>query len=408
MSLDPQQESTITFNPWDPKFIVNPYPHYGAILAKPPQLVKVGAHSAVLVARYADAVAVLHDHENFRSEPPWSPNNQGPFAGSFDILGSDPPRHTRLRRIISRAFTPRRVRDLEPRIRDFARASLDTAARKGEFDIMSEVANVVPVEVIAEMLGVPPERHDTFKDWSDRIVDASSKLIPGAPAMAAATAADAIEAVESAAAYFGEEIEKRRRHPGPDLVSALVAAHDEAEALTAMELVQFAVTLLLAGSETTTNLIGNGMLALVRYRDQLERLRREPSLLPNAIEEILRFDSPVQSTGRFTHSDVELGGTQIARGTVMFVINAAANRDPARFPNPDEFDIARTPNDHLAFGDGIHFCIGAPLARLEAQIVFGEMLARVPRFELVHPEAPPIYKDSYFLRGLESLIVATD
>jgi cytochrome P450 len=307
MSLDPQQESTITFNPWDPEFIVNPYPHYGAVLAKPPQLVKVGAHSAVLVARYADAVAVLHDHENFRSEPPWSPNNQGPFAGSFDILGSDPPRHTRLRRIISRAFTPRRIRDLEPRISEFARASLDTATRKGEFDIMSELANAVPVQVIAEMLGVPPERHATFKNWSDRIVGASAKLVPGAPAMAAATAADAIEAVESAAAYFTEEIEKRRKHPGPDLVSALVAAHDEAEALTATELVQFAVTLLLAGSETTTNLIGNGTLALVRHQDQFERLRLEPSLLLNAIEEMLRFDSPVQSTGRFPHGDVELG-----------------------------------------------------------------------------------------------------
>jgi cytochrome P450 len=408
MTLDRQHESTITFNPWDPEFIANPYPHYGALLAKPPQLVRVGAHPAVLVARYADAVAVLHDHEHFRSESPWSPNNQGPFAGSFDILGSDPPRHTRLRRIISRAFTPRRVRDLEPRIREFARASLDTAARKGEFDIMSELANVVPVQVIAEMLGVPPERHGTFKDWSGRIVDASTKLVPGAPAMAAATAADAIEAVESAASYFTEEIKKRRKRPGPDLVSALVAAHDEAEALTATELVQFAVTLLLAGSETTTNLIGNGTLALIRHRDQFDRLRQEPSLLPSAIEEMLRFDSPVQSTGRFSRNDVELGGTQIAGGTVVFVINAAANRDPAKFPNPDEFDIARTPNDHLAFGNGIHFCIGATLARLEAEIVFDEMLKRIPHLGLAHSEARPIYKDSYFLRGLERLVVATD
>jgi cytochrome P450 len=192
------------------------------------------------------------------------------------------------------------------------------------------------------------------------------------------------------------------------LISALVAAHADGETMTEDELLAFAVLLLLAGNETTTNLIGNGMLALGRNPDQMELLRRNPELTPRAIEEMLRYDGPVQSTSRNTLSDTEVGGTMIKAGTGCFVILAAANHDPAQFPDPDRFDITREPRDHVAFGDGIHFCIGAPLARLEGAIAIGSALARFPGLRLKGPDAPLTYKGSYFLRGLSQLTMAID
>ena len=200
----------------------------------------------------------------------------------------------------------------------------------------------------------------------------------------------------------------RRNEPGTDLISALVAAHDDGEALTAEELLAFAVLLLLAGNETTTNLIGNGMLALGRNPAQMDLFRRSPELMPRAIEEMLRFDGPVQSTTRRALVDAEVGGTTIPATTACFIILAAANRDPAQFEDPDRFDITREPRDHVAFGEGIHFCIGAPLARLEGAIAIGTMLERFPRLRLKDPAAPLTYKGSYFLRGLTSLTMATD
>ncbi|HTR63264.1 MAG TPA: cytochrome P450 [Candidatus Binataceae bacterium] len=387
------------FNPWDPEFRANPYPHYSALLSGPPPLVTLGPVHAVLVARYADVSAAMRDHQNFSSvPPPPAPGAFQPFGDSRDLLGQDPPEHTRLRRLISREFTPRRIRDLEPRIRQIARELIDDAATRGEFDVMADLANVLPVMVIAEMLGVPSDKYATFKDWSDRIVDAGNSATVAPPP-------DAISAFMSLISYFVEEVARRRKEPGPDLVSALIAARDQADALSEPALLQFIVLLLLAGNETTTNLIGNGSLALLRHPDQFELLRREPELLPRAIEEMLRFDPPVQSTGRFPKNPVSLGGVEIPAGAVAFMILAAANRDPAKFPDPERFDIAREPNEHLSFGEGVHFCIGAPLARLEARIVFEEMLRRCPHLELAKPGETLSYKGSYFLRGLESLKV---
>jgi cytochrome P450 len=203
--------------------------------------------------------------------------------------------------------------------------------------------------------------------------------------------------------YFKGEIERRRLNPGTDLVSALVAAHAESEALSVDELLALVILLLLAGNETTTNLIGNGMLALGRHPAQMSLIRKEPALLNRAIEEVLRYDGPVQSTGRYAKEDAEVGGTRIAKGTMAFVILAAANRDPAQFANPEKFDITRSPNDHVAFGEGIHFCIGAPLARMEGAIAIGSALDRFPNLRLADPAAPLEYKGSYFLRGLASL-----
>ncbi len=398
-----QAADGIYFNPWDAEFRANPYPHYQPLLAGPPRILDLFGQ-AVMVARYADVTAVLRDHQRYSSARPPDPElaDQGPFAGAVTMLFSDPPIHTRLRRLVSRDFTPRRIRELEPRIREITASLLNNVAGRGEFELMADLANPLPVMVIAEMLGVPPEQYETFKRWSDTVISGDNTL-PGAPLPEEFHAA-----TQALRNYFAEEIEKRRAKPGPDLVSALVAAHEEAEALDADELLAFVLLLLLAGNETTTNLIGNGMLALGRNPEQMALLRRERELVPRAIEEILRYDGPVQSTVRFTRKDENLAGTEIPANTGCFIILAAANRDPAQFKDPQKFDITRDPNDHVAFGEGIHFCIGAPLARLEGAIALGAMLERFPGLRIKNPDAPLIYKGSYFLRGLASLPMALD
>ncbi|MBV8360422.1 MAG: cytochrome P450 [Deltaproteobacteria bacterium] len=394
----------VYFNPWDEAYRANPYPHYKPLYGKPPYLLNLFIPMA-LVGRYRDAAGILRDHERFSSVPPMSPFIQerlDVFGTAPRVVFSDPPVHTRLRRLVSRAFTPKRIRDLEPRIYEFTKILLDRVAEKGSFEVMGDLANVLPVMVIAEILGVPPEDYLTFKQWSDRVIE-SDNTPPGTPLP------DTVKnAFRSLREYFISEIEKRRRAPGQDLVSALVASRDEAEALTEEELITFVVLLLLAGNETTTNLIGNGMLALGGYPEQMEKLIREPQLMPRAIEEMLRYDCPVQSTARYPKIDVIIDGVQLKANTVTFVMVAAANRDPERFPNPDTFDITREPNEHLAFGEGIHYCLGAPLARMEGAIAIGAALARFPGLHLLNPEQRLAYKGSYFLRGLAELPMALD
>ena len=398
-----QAAENIYFNPWDPAFRANPYPHYKPLLAGPPRILDLFGPTA-MVTRFADVTAVLRDHAHFSSVRPHDPSeppNEGPFAGARTMLFSDPPMHTRLRRLVSRDFTPRRIREMEPRIREIAKHLIDAASRKGDFEVMS-IANALPVMVIAEMLGVPPDHYEQFKHWSDTVVSGDNTL-PGTPLP------DEFHAATKALRdYFAEEIERRRKEPGTDLVSALVAAHDDAEAMTADELLAFVLLLLLAGNETTTNLIGNGMLALGRNPEQMDLLRQHPEMMPRAIEEILRYDGPVQSTIRFTTENVNLGGTELPANLGCFIIVAAANRDPAQFADPDRFDISREPRDHVALGEGIHFCIGAPLARMEGAIAIGAMLERFPRLRLKNPNAEVTYKGSYFLRGLNSLSMSID
>jgi len=395
----------VYFNIWDPEFRANPYPHYDPLLAGPPPIVDAGPMKFALVARYADVTAGLRDHERLSSVQPAPPPEQvyeGRFKGSRNMLGSDPPQHSRLRRLVSRDFTPRRIRELEPRIREIAKDLLDKVEAKGQFDLMADIANVLPVTVIAEMLGVPPELNARFKRWSDTIIGGDNRM-PGMP-----PPPELVRAIDELGDYFTDEIERRRSHPGPDLVSALVAAHDEGEVMSAADLLSFITLLLLAGNETTTNLIGNGTLALGRNPDQFDALKRNPAMLPRAIEEMLRYDGPVQSTVRFAKEAVSLGGSEIPAGALALMIVAAANRDPAQFKDPEKFDITRDPNEHVAFGEGIHFCIGAPLARMEARITFEAMLERFPRLRLKDPAMKPVYKGSYFLRGLESLPLEID
>jgi pimeloyl-[acyl-carrier protein] synthase len=388
------------FNPFDLQFRANPYPHYAALLEGPPRLINLVVPAA-LVARYDEVVAVLRSAE-FSAERPKIPMREriDPFAGAPTVLTSDPPVHSRLRKLVSKAFTPRRVRELEPRIRAITSQLLDQVAAKGEFEAMADLANQLPVIVIAEMLGLSTEHHEQFKQWSNALISGFR------PDALQAAPEESIQAKDALRAYFANEIERRRAAPGEDLVSALVAARDEAEALSEAELLAFVVLLLLAGNETTTNLIGNGLLALCRHPEQLERLRREPELMPTAIEEMLRYDPPVQMTARIALKDTNVGGTEIAAGTFLFLLLAAANRDPRRFPNPETFDVAREANDHLAFGEGIHFCLGAPLARLEGAIAISSVIQRFPALRLADADAELTYRGSLTLRGLSRLPLA--
>src|SRR5690349_14768530 len=346
----PAAAADFYFNPIDLAFRDNPYPHYPKLLEGPPRKFTLFM-PVTLAARYEDCAAILRDHERFSNSPPRNSvvdmlrKQYGPFAGAPTMLDSDPPVHTKLRRLVSRAFTPRRVKDMEGRIREIARGLLDSAERAGGFDAMTDLANPLPVIVIAEMLGVPPEEHAQFKQWSNGIIEGGQLAF-----RAAAPGEGLTKSTQELRAYLTAQIERRRREPGEDLITALVHAHDEGGSLDADELLAFVVLLLLAGNETTTNLIGNGMLALGRNPDQMERLRREPALMGAAVEEMLRYDSPVQSTVRTCTGDTEVSGTPIAKDEMVFVIIAAANRDPRKFADPARFDITRTPNDHLSFG----------------------------------------------------------
>lgn len=393
------------FNPFDPAFRADPYPHYKPLVAGPPRLINLRFPIKIaLAARYSDVVTILRDPVNFSSRQLRMPELEkiGPFAGAPTVLFSDPPVHTRLRRLIVCDFSARRIREIDARVCELTDGMLDKVAARGSLEVMQDLAEPLPVMVIAEMLGVPPDHYPQFKRWSNDIV-AGANTIPGLP-----LPQSTIDASAALRAYFAREIERRRITPGPDLISALVAAHDEAEALTSEELLAFVVLILLAGNETTTNLIGNGMLALGRHPQQLERLRSEPELLDSAIDEILRYDGPVQTTARLTRAPVSIGEAELPAMTGVFVLLAAANRDPAQFPDPERFDIARTPNDHVAFGEGIHFCIGAALARLEGSIAIGSLVRRFPRLRLADPAAPVEYKGSFGLRGLSALPMAID
>ncbi|MBE3603356.1 cytochrome P450 [bacterium] len=398
------ENEPIYFNPWDEAYRANPYPYYAPLYRRPPHLMNLFIPMA-LVARHADCTAILRDYENFSSVPPMSPfleQRLAVFGTAPRVVFSDPPVHTRLRKLVSKAFTPRRIRDLEPRIREIAASLMAKAKANGKFEVMADLANPLPVMVISEMLGIEARDYENFKHWSDVVVE-SDMIPPGVPLP------DRVkEAFGALRAFFIEEIERRRREPGDDLVSALVSARDDADALTEEELIAFVVLLLMAGNETTTNLIGNGMLALGRNLDQLELLRTHPELTPRAIEEMLRYDCPVQSAARYPKHDVVVDGVEIKVNTPTFIIVAAANRDPEKFDHPERFDITREPNEHLAFGDGIHYCLGASLARMEGAIAISAALQTFPRLRLSDPDAPLTYKGSYFLRGLSSLTMAVD
>jgi len=397
--------AAIQYNPFDFRFRTEPYPLYRLMRETDPVLWNPFLQVWV-VTRYKDNVSVLTDTrfsaDRRDSQNPFAramvsrQEEFGPLGRSPTMLGADPPEHTRLRRLTSKAFTARRVEEMRPHIQQVVDDLL--AGTRDEIDIIKDLAYPLPVIVIAEMLGVPPEDRDTFKAWSNDIAAAL-----GAPFVPPAILERSKTAVQEMADYFSSIVARRRKDPRNDLISALLAAQDQRQALSEDELLATCMLLLSAGNETTTHLIGNSILALLQHPEQLQRLKADPGLMPGAVEEFLRHQGPVQSTSRVARGQIEIEGRQISDGQVVVALVAAANRDPEVFPDPDVLDICRAPNPHLAFGDGIHFCLGAALARAEAQIAISGFLAvaRQPRLAVTEPE----WINSFVLRGLRSLPV---
>lgn len=368
-------------------FLADPYPTYTALRASDPVHFDPWRESWMLT-RYADVEPALRDDTRYTAE-------QGPPTS---MLVADPPRHTRLRGLVSKAFTPRSVQQLRPRIQAIVDQLLDAAAGEATIDVIAAFAYPLPITVIAELLGVEPEQRAFFRAESQKI---ALNLGPSADPHAGLHAAEGRGQLR---AYFEELIAKRRVEPRDDLVSALVQAEERGDVLTHSELLAMLLLLLIGGHETTVNLIGNGLLALLHHPDQLARLRSEAGGERRAVEELLRYDSPVQYTGRVARTEFTLGGKLIRPGERVRMILAAANRDPAVFADPDRLDLGRDPCPHLAFGMGVHFCLGAELARVEGEIALTTIVRRFPRLRLV--EQPLRWRPTPVMRGLEALTIA--
>jgi hypothetical protein len=314
------------------------------------------------------------------------------------MLFVDPPDHTRLRTLVNKAFTPRAVEALRPRITRIVHGLLDDVERAGTMDVVRVLAYPLPVIVIAELLGIPVDDRELFKKWSDALAATLEPFVPKD------LQSEVLLANEALRAYLSRIFAQRRREPRDDLISALMQAEEAGDRLTEEEAFSAVRLLLVAGHETTTNLIGNGLLALLRYQDQWRLLREDRTLIPAAVEELLRFDSPVQLTVRIATEPLDLDGKHIRPGDQIIVLLGAANRDPAQFSDPDRLLITREEKRHLAFGHGIHFCLGAPLARLEMQVTLSALLERFPQLHLT-PE-PVVRRQTMVLRGLDRIAVA--
>jgi pimeloyl-[acyl-carrier protein] synthase len=394
--------SDIHFNPMDPEFIADPYPTYHRLRAADPV-----HHSPLglwVLTRYDDVASVLRD-PRFVKEPIAAAvaarlGSVTP-AAPLSMLDRDPPDHTRLRSLVSKAFTPRMVELLRPRIQGIVDGLLDRVASAHSMDLIEDFAYPLPVVVICELLGVPVEDQERFRGWGlDIARGLDAILLPPDSEVAQRSAASRRALTQ----YFRELIAERRTAPRADLLSGLIAAEERGDTLSEEELLATCTLLLIAGHETTVNLVGNGTLALLRHPDQRRRLRENPELIGSAVEELLRYDGPVQRTARIPSEDVVIGGRTIGKGEMVLPFIGAADRDPAHFPLPDRLDITRADNRHIAFGWGIHFCLGAPLARVEGQIAINTLVQRLPKLALA--TEVPEYRQSLTLRGLAALPVA--
>ncbi len=386
----------VQFNPLLPEVIENPYPLYHRLRAENPVHQTPGG--MWVLSRYDDIAVILRDPRFGRRgfQELISARFGGPGLGRSMLL-QDPPDHTRLRSLVNKAFTPRVIEGLRGRIQQMVDGLLDAVAGRGAMELIADLAYPLPVSVICEMVGVPAGDRGRFGQWSNDIARSFDALIfPNPEVIARASAASA-----AIGAYFHDLVAERRRAPRADLLSALIAVEEAGERLSTEELFATAILLFLAGHETTANLIGNGVLALLRHPAELRRLRDDPALIESAVEELLRYDSPVQRVSRMVYEDVLIGGRSIPKGSLVLALLGAANRDPAHFPEPDRLDVTRRDNRHLAFGWGIHFCLGAPLARLEAQMTIGTLLRRLPRLALATEQVE--WRQTATLRGLAGL-----
>lgn len=389
-------------------FKADPFPIYARLRAEEPvcKVALPDGQEAWLITRYDDVAMVLKDERFVKNrfnvmsreqlaELPWVPKMFLPLLKN--MLDLDPPDHTRLRALVQNAFSPRLIDAMQGRIETLTGELLDGIERRFSMDLIHDFALPIPTTIIAEMLGVPLKDRHKFHRFSSRLISANSRhgiLL-------------AIPSVWMFMRYIRQMVAARRARPQDDLVTALVQAQDKGGKLSDDELLAMIGLLIVAGHETTVNLIGSGMLALLEHPEQLERLRRDPTLIKPAVEELLRYTSPVDTgTERFARQDLSIGGVTIKKGEIVFAAIASANRDERQFADPDVLDISRTPNRHLAFGLGIHFCIGAPLARLEGQIAIGSLVSRLADLRLRVPASTLRWRAGLVLRGLKALPVA--
>jgi cytochrome P450 len=391
----------------DPEVLADPYPLYRRLREEAPVHWDPYLHAWV-VTRYEDVVTVLHHYDASRTPPPERLAALGmseltPIAAVMvrQMLFMDPPEHGRVRRLASVAFTPRRVARLREHIAQIAETLVDGLAGAGGFELMNGLANPLPAIVTAEMLGVPTADHELLKGWSQDFAEMLGNFQhnPG-------RAKKILQSVEEMVAYFHAAVLREADEPTEGLINALTTAEVDGDSLSEEEVVANVIVTMVGGQETTTNLIGNGLLTLLRDPEQLERLRADPTLIQSAVEELLRYESPSQQTARLAPSGAFLGGKEIAEGDAVIAVMAAGNRDPERFSDPDRLDLGREDNRHLAFGWAAHFCFGAPLARMEGQIAFEALLARFPELSLA-PDQLIEWRANLGLRGLTQLQVLT-
>ena len=399
----------VNINLNSPAFKANPFPFYTQLRNDAPVCrisVSRNRH-AWLITRYEDVTMALKDERLVKNKlnaltpeqltkQPWTPRFFRPLARNMLYL--DVPDHTRLRALVHKAFTPRLIEQMRTRVQTISEELLDSAQKRGHIDLIGDYALPIPTVVIADMLGVPAADQHKFHRWSNALVSSNQtgmgtlKMIPHVLAFLS---------------YIRKLIKAKRAEPQDDLTSALVQVEDAGEQLSEDELIAMIFLLLVAGHETTVNLIGNGMLALLEHPDQMQELRQEPALIRSAVEELLRFDSPVAlATDRYAREDMTIAGVTIPRGELVYAVLASANRDERQFPNPDLLDLKREPNKHVAFGNGIHYCLGAPLARMEGQIAINALLCRLPAMRLAVPPEKLRWRHGILLHSLENLPVA--
>jgi cytochrome P450 len=394
------------FNPDDPAFLQNPYPTYKTLLAESPTFQHGGRWC---FTRHADVDGILRDRRFGRSilhlmsreelELPMPNPAYEPFTklGQHSMFDKEPPEHTRLRSLVHKAFTPKRIRDLQPRIEAIANALLDQVADRGAMDLLADFAAPLPVTVIAELLGIPAADREKLRPWSNAIVKMYE--LNHTPEQAAA----ALQASQEFADYLIALARQRRADPRDDLMTALALVEEAGDILTEDELVSTCVLLLNAGHEATVNALGNGWRALFHNPAQLEQLRANHALLPAAIEELMRYDSPLQLFRRWVLEDLNYDSIALKKGTEVALMFGAANHDPAVFADPENLDLTRSPNPHISFGGGVHYCLGAPLARMELHIANQALLTRFPNMT---PAADPEFHPAYVIRGLKALEVS--
>ena len=404
LSTASQDPTLSLYHLLDADVLANPYPLYHRLRTEDPVHWDHFLHAWV-VTRYADVVTVFQRFSANRTPTPEQLTALGlsaltPLAQVMvrQMLFLDPPAHGRVRGLASKAFTPRRVERLRSHIQDITNSLLDAVQNKGSMDVIADLAYPLPAIVTAEMLGVPTTDYPQLIRWS-----ADFAQVLGNFQHNPERAPQVLRSLEEMISYFRSAIHEQHNYPQDGLINALVTAEIDGDRLTEEEVIANLIVTMVGGQETTTNLIGNGLLSLLRHRDQLEKLQDDFSLIPSAIEELLRYESPSQQTARLAPDDVELGGKTIRKRQAVIAVMGAANRDPERFPDPDRLDITRQDNRHVAFAWASHFCFGAPLARLEGQITFETVLRRMPNIAL--QPSPLTWRENLGLRGLIALPV---